>query len=112
MEPDCGSRYDFGLVHSTEALSCISSPRQKTLHHSLDTTLHFTTIVNDKECTVYFIFRPFRRECNLTYHEYEIQCWIPVGTVDKQPIIEIAQRLYEVYFSQNAGYKLQLLRSE
>jgi len=106
--------FDFGLC-STETLSSISSSQQYTFHLSLNTTIHFTTIVNGKECTVRFTFHPFRRYCNLTYHEYDIQCSIPFGISDtlcKRSIVEVAQRIYERYFFQNARYKLALLESE
>jgi hypothetical protein len=107
-------KFDFGLC-STEILPLTSST-QHTLHPSQDTVIHFTTIVNDKECKVRFIFHPFRRQCNLTYHEYEIHCLILLGasetTVPRRPIIEVALRLYEIYFFKNAGYKLDLLESE
>jgi len=106
--------FDFGLC-STETLPLTSST-QHTLHPSQDTIIHFTTIVIDKEYKVRFIFRPFRRQCNLTYHEYEIHCLIPFGasetTVPKRSIIEVAQRLYLIYFFKNTGYKLDLLESE
>ena len=109
------SNFHFGLC-STEILSGTSLNPQNSLHLTLDTTINFTTIVNDVQCTIRFVFRPFRRDCNLTYHEYEIQCSIPSGksetTVCKQSIIEVAQQLYEQYFFKNAGYRLALLESE
>ena len=105
---------DFGCC-STETL-----PHTSTIQHELniseDTTIIFTTIVNKGEYGVRFVFHPFRRLCNITYHEYEIQCSVPSSTsektVCKRSIINVAQRLYELYFFKNAGYKLDLLESE
>jgi hypothetical protein len=109
-----GSDFKFGLC-STETLPR-TSPTQHAFHQSLDTTIGFTTIIDNKECIVRFIFHPFRRHCNITYHEYEIQCTIPFSmsekTVCRGSIIQVAQRLYDIHFFQNAGYKLALLESE
>ena len=91
-------------------------PIQYDLHNSQDTTIHFKTRLGDKECSVRFIFHPFRRKCNLTYHEYELCCSLPHDileeTICKQSIVKVAQRLYEICFSKTAGYKLDVLESE
>ena len=111
----CSRRFEFGAC-SLQTLPQLQSTDQKTLHSSQATLIHFTTTVDDTLCDVSFTFTPFRRLCNLTYHEYEIHCSIPHGTphggLRRRSIIDIAQRLYEIYFSKNAGYRLELLETE
>lgn len=111
---DCTSKFEFGAC-SIQTLPCMS-PDQYTLHDSQDSVIQFRTTVDYMPCEVSLIFQPFRRRCNLTYHEYEIYCLIPHDTPNealcRRSIIEIAQRLYEIHFSKNAGYKLELLETE
>jgi hypothetical protein len=113
-EPGPDTNIHFGC-YSIETLPHTPA-LQYTLHLSRDTVIHFTTIVNGKECKARFIFHPFRRDCNITYHEYKIQCSIPSGVSEtaayKRLVIEVAQRIYEVHFSTNAKYTLALLESE
>jgi hypothetical protein len=95
-----------------------SEDAQYPLHHHTDTAIRFSTTVNDIPCTVCLVFKPFRRRCNLTYHEYEISCLIPHGasvedvSQSKLSIAAGAQRLYDKCFFTNAGYKLAILQNE
>jgi hypothetical protein len=102
---------NFGCC-SVETLTHIPAT-QYSLHPVQDTIIHFTTIVNGRACEVLFIFHPFRRACNIIYHEYEIKCSIPCGMPEegayKHSIIEVAQQIYEIYFLKNARYNLALL---
>ncbi len=88
------------------------------LDETQKTIIRFLITVIDILCTVHLIFSPFRRSCNLTYHEYEVDCLVPsdaareVVSQSKHSIILEAQRLYDVCFSANAGYKLVILEPE
>jgi hypothetical protein len=106
------SVYDFGLCSPEPDLP----PDEYDLHSLQDTTILFRTSIGDQECDVQLIFHPFRRTCNLTYHEYEVRCFLPRGTprdaVCKRSVVKAAQRIYEMCFSKKAGYKLDVLESE
>jgi len=105
--------FDFGAC--SMATLGHASKDQCILHASKDTVIRFS-ISSQQLCEVDLVFHPFRRDCNLTYHEYKIICAFPLGTPKdtsyKSSIIGIAHRLYENHFIQNAGFKLQLLEEE
>jgi hypothetical protein len=95
-------------------LDISSEDAQWTLHDENQTTVQFSTIVNQVPCTVRLIFNPFRRPgCNLIYYEYEIRCIVPLGTSteavsrSQDSITTEAQRLYTKHLAK-AGCKLVL----
>ena len=107
---------EFQFGHCSIQTLSNASPGEYILHQSQYTTIYFTTALGDKWCDICFIFKPFRRACNLVYHEYEIHCLIPHGTPEeticKRLIIAVAQKVYDDYFLKNAGYKVALLETE
>jgi len=86
------NEFDFGVC-SMEILQHTTTS-QHVFHLSRDTLIKFTIIINGHPCIVQFIWHPFRRICNLTYHEYKICCSAPLSVFDgllwKQSIIEVA----------------------
>ncbi|KUJ13174.1 uncharacterized protein LY89DRAFT_784933 [Mollisia scopiformis] len=104
--------HDLGLC--TEAALPVS-----TIQYTLgdeEVVVRFSTIVHQTECEVRLIFHPFRRRCNITYHEYSLHCRVPFSLsqvpVHRSPIIKIAQGIYDKFFRDNAGYKFSLLAKE
>jgi hypothetical protein len=102
--------YDFDIC---------SEDSQYALHNENETTIRFSTTVNQVLCTVCLIFKPFCLHArSLIYHDYEIRCIIPHGasieavSQSKHSIAAEAQRLYTKCFLANAGYKLAVSESE
>jgi len=101
--------YDFDIC---------TEDAQYPLHKTHGTIIRFSITVTGILCVVRLVFSPFRRSCNLTYHEYEIVCLVPsdacreVVSRSKPSIIVAAQQLYDKCFSANAGYKLEILETE
>ncbi|KAH8797817.1 hypothetical protein F5884DRAFT_147134 [Xylogone sp. PMI_703] len=72
------SSTEFQFGHrSAKTSSTKKKVIQYSLHPTEETSINFTTTIDDECYKVRFVFKPFRRKCNLTYHEYEIHCSTP-----------------------------------
>ncbi|TGO45037.1 hypothetical protein BCON_0431g00050 [Botryotinia convoluta] len=108
-----GSTYDFrsrDLDIGTNKLIC-------SLFDDEHTTCIFTSALGDIQSQNELVFKPFRRQTQFIYHEYEIYCSltrdIEEDVVDsmKRLIVQKAQKIYNCCFT-NSPYKFTFKETE